>query len=165
MLQQKDVLWKKGQQNSEQMVSVEKRLKDIRVKIRMLESCYVEKAQIVATTISKVNIDKLLDGKKYDVVMFDEVSMAYVPQILCAATYAKEHFIAVGDFRQLAPIAQSESRNILEVDIFSYLKIANEDAIYNHPWLVMLNEQRRMYPRISAFPNRYVYHNLLKDHK
>ena len=165
LLQQKDVLWKKGQQNSEQMVSIEKRLKDIRVKIRMLESRYVEKAQIVATTISKVNIDKLLDGKKYDVVMFDEVSMAYVPQILCAATYAKEHLIAVGDFRQLAPIAQSESRNILEVDIFSYLKIADEYAIYNHPWLVMLNEQRRMYPTISAFPNRYVYHNLLKDHK
>lgn len=165
LLAEKDILWKKGQQNTERMVEVEKKLKDIRIQVRNLEGRYVEKAQIVATTISKVTIDKLFDGKKYDVVMFDEVSMAYVPQILCAATYAKKHLIVVGDFRQLSPIAQSEAKNTLEVDIFSYLKITNDYTIYNHPWLVMLNEQRRMYPTISAFPNQYIYHNLLKDHK
>ena len=165
LLQEKDILMKKGQGNSEQIVNVERRLKDIRVQVRTLEGYYVEKARIVATTISKVNIDKLFDYRKYDIVMFDEVSMAYFPQVLCAATYAREHFIAVGDFKQLAPIAQSEAKKTLEVDLFAYLKITNGYAIYNHPWLVMLNEQRRMYPAISAFPNQYVYNNLLKDHK
>lgn len=35
--------------------------------------------------------------------------------------------------------------------------------MYWHPWLVMLNEQRRMDPAISAFPSKFVYDRLLKD--
>lgn len=151
---------------NDKRVQIEKELKELRVRVRDAERFYVDRAQFVATTISKVNIDVLFENKKYDIVMFDEVSMAYVPQLLSAAAYAKSHFIAVGDFRQLSPIAQSESHKVLDTDIFSYLHISNGDnAIYSHPWLVMLNEQRRMHPRISAFPNRYVYNHLLKDHK
>ena len=37
--------------------------------------------------------------------------------------------------------------------------------MYYHPWLVMLNEQRRMYPEIAAFPNKYVYSNMLDNHQ
>ena len=59
---------------------------------------------MVATTISKATIDHLFDEKRYDLVMFDEVSMAYVTQIFCAAKIAKEKFMCVGDFNQLAPI-------------------------------------------------------------
>lgn len=151
---------------NERRVQIERELKGIRAKVREMERIYVERAQFVATTISKVNIDQLFDDKKYDVVMFDEVSMAYVPQLLSAAAYAREHFIAVGDFRQLSPIAQSEAKKVLDTDIFSYLHISTGDNnIYSHPWLVMLNEQRRMHPNISAFPNRYVYNKLLKDHE
>ena len=105
------------------------------------------------------------DNKKYDVVMFDEVSMAYVPQLLCAATFSKEKFICVGDFRQLAPIVQAEkAKDILQSDIFSFLNICRYNEIYNHPWLVMLNEQRRMHPHISRFSNHRIYKGLLKDH-
>lgn len=32
-----------------------------------------------------------------------------------------------------------------------------------HPWLVMLNEQRRMAPAISEFPSKFIYKGLLKD--
>ena len=166
LLKEKDNLRGKGQQNSPQYLDVEKKLKEIRVQVRSLESRYVEKAQVIATTISKVNIDKIFENRRFDVVMFDEVSMAYVPQIICAATYAKEHFIAVGDFRQLAPIAQSEAQKILEVDIFAYLNISvGKSVIHNHPWLVMLNEQRRMHPEISEFVNQYVYNKMLKNHE
>ena len=97
--------------------------------------------------------------------MFDEVSMAYVPQLLCAAAFAKEKFICVGDFRQLAPIVQSEkAKNVLQSDIFSFLNICKYSEIHNHPWLVMLNEQRRMHPNISKFSNQQIYKGLLKDH-
>lgn len=166
LLKEKDNLRGKGQQNSQQYLDIEKKLKEIRVQVRSFEGRYVEKAQLIATTISKVNIDKIFENRKFDVVMFDEVSMAYVPQLICAATYAKEHFIAVGDFRQLAPIAQSEAQKVLEVDIFTYLKISvSKSIIYNHPWLVMLNEQRRMHPEISEFVNQYVYNKMLKNHE
>lgn len=161
---EKEKLTKSSSPYNEQRVRIERDLKKIRMQLRREESYYAEHAQVLATTISKVISDKLFDGKKYDVVLFDEVSMAYVPQLLCAASYAKEHFICVGDFRQLAPIVQSDAKKILSKDIFSYLKISVGENIYYHPWLVLLDEQRRMHPDISRFPNRFVYHSLLKDH-
>lgn len=145
---------------------IEKELKSIRTQVRESERECASNALLLATTISKVTVDSLFDGKKYDVVMFDEISMAYVPQLLCAAAYAQEHFIAVGDFRQLSPIAQSSAKEILEKDIFACLGIsAGGESIKAHPWLVMLNEQRRMHPDISAFVNSHVYNRMLVDYK
>lgn len=145
---------------------IEEKLKEIRAKLKQETQMLTAKAQVVATTVSKIYMDKLFDDKKYDVVMFDEVSMAYVPQLLCAATFAKEKFICVGDFRQLSPIVQSEkAKDVLQNDIFSFLNICNHGAIHNHPWLVMLNEQRRMHPHISRFSNKQIYKGLLTNHQ
>ena len=102
---------------------IEEELRKVRSEVRESEKYYAEKATILATTISKVLVDSIFENAKYDIVMFDEVSMAYVPQLVVAASYAKERFVCVGDFRQLAPIAQSESRGTLCTDIFTYLGI------------------------------------------
>ena len=161
---EKEQLRQTGGYLSQKREQIEKELKKIRAEVRSEERQYVEKAQLVATTISKVTIDPLFDEQDYDIVMFDEVSMAYVPQIVCAAMYAKEKLVLVGDFRQLAPIVQSDAKKVLGVDIFAYLGIASGTKVCAHPWLVMLNEQRRMHPVISAFPNKYIYNNLLTDH-
>lgn len=151
---------------SPDVVKLENDLKAIRKKIRLEESKYVGNARILATTVSKIHADKLFEYKKYDVVMFDEVSMAYIAQILCAATFAKERFICVGDFRQLSPIAQSKAKHTLSKDVFSFLGISDGlGHIYAHPWLVMLDEQRRMHPGVSAFANSSVYAKLLKNHE
>lgn len=144
---------------------IEDELRSIRKTIHREEEKYVNHAQIVATTISKVLVDPLFEGKLFDIVMFDEISMAYVPQIIVAASFAREHFMGVGDFRQLAPIAQSEAKKTLCTDLFSYLGINKNNIIYAHPWLVMLNEQRRMHPGISDFPNQFIYQKLLSNHK
>lgn len=150
---------------SKELDAVEKELKSLRGKIRSQEARYVAYADMVATTISKATMDHFFDEKKYDLVMFDEVSMAYITQIFCAAKLAKEKFVCVGDFNQLAPIAQSEAKKLLQIDIFTYLGIVDANGkLHNHKWLVMLNEQRRMLPAISAFPNKFIYNNLLKDH-
>ncbi len=144
---------------------VEKEIKAIGVRARDVEKRLVSDAQVVATTISKVYMDKVFEHCQYDVVMFDEVSMAYVPQLVCAAKYAREKFIGVGDFRQLAPIVQSDAKKVLGQDIFTYLGICDTlNNIHPHPWLVMLDEQRRMHPDISRFSRETVYRNLLKDH-
>lgn len=157
--------FKHDTQKAEKRKELEKQLKMIRAKLKEETKLYVAKAQVVATTVSKIYMDKLFDGKKYDVVMFDEVSMAYVPQLLYAAKCAKEKFICVGDFRQLSPIVQSEkAKELLQKDIFSILNIGGQGDIRNHPWLVMLNEQRRMHPSISKFSNQRIYKGLLKDH-
>lgn len=129
------------------------------------EEYCIAKANLVATTISKVYARSFFENRAYDVVMFDEISMAYVPQLICAASHAREHFICVGDFRQLSPIVQADSNKLLKKDVFSFLGISDGgDQVYSHPWLVMLNEQRRMHPDISAFVNRSIYQRLLKNH-
>ncbi len=162
----RDELKAKNQTKTPEYDDIEKRIKKVRDDIRKEERRYVEKAQLIGTTISRATIDPMFEERQFDLVMFDEVSMAYVPQVIVAASLAKEKFMCVGDFRQLSPIAQNPaSKQILQVDIFSYLKIVDgRGNMYWHPWLVMLNEQRRMHPAISEFPNKYVYRNLLKDH-
>lgn len=146
------------------VIEIREDIGKIRSAIREQEQHYVSEASVIATTISKIVIDGIFDNKKYDVVMFDEVSMAYVLQVVCAVTFAREHFICVGDFMQLAPIAQSEKKDILCQDIFAYLGINRSGHVYYHPWLVMLNEQRRMHPQIAGFSNQYVYDGLLLNH-
>lgn len=131
------------------------------------EERFVNRASIVATTVSRLYSNKLFEHKHYDVVMFDEASMAYVPQVICAAMFARQKMVVVGDFRQLAPIAQSEkAKKELSIDIFSYLGICDEQqTAHYHPWLVMLDEQRRMHPAISAFSSVAFYSGLLRDHQ
>lgn len=146
--------------------AVEKKIKDIRSEVRKEEKRYVERAQLIGTTISRATVDPMFDTRQFDLVMFDEVSMAYVPQVIAAAALAREKFLCVGDFRQLAPISQCQNANLLKTDIFSFLKIIDNDSnMYWHPWLVMLNEQRRMHPDIAGFSNKYIYKSLLTNHE
>ena len=92
--------------------------------------------------------------------------MAYVPQIVAAASFATEHLICVGDFRQLSPIVQEKNaKAVLGKDLFEFLNISKGVRDINpHPWLILLDEQRRMHPAISAFPSKFIYNGLLKDH-
>lgn len=167
LLEQKEDLKSKGLLTGQKLVEIEKKLGHIRGKIREQEKIYVSGAKLVGTTISKVTVDSIFEYAQYDLVMFDEVSMAYVTQLACAASFAKCKFLCVGDFMQLPPIAQDQvAKSVLEKDIFEYLRITdNTDNMYYHPWLVMLDTQRRMYPDIAEFINKRVYKNLLKNHE
>ena len=148
---------------SRREVEIHKEIKDIRATIKQREEKCIEKAMVVATTISKAIVDKAFIDRLFDVVIFDEVSMASVLQIMSAASFAKEHMICVGDFMQLSPIVQSDAVKMGE-DIFDFLGINNHGKPYYHPWMVMLDEQRRMHPAISKFASINVYKKLLKDH-
>ena len=146
--------------------SVEKKIKDIRSEVRKEEKRYVEQAQLIGTTISRATVDPMFEERQFDLVMFDEVSMAYIAQVIAAAALAREKFLCVGDFRQLALISQCQNANLLKTDIFSFLKIIDNDSnMYWHPWLVMLNEQRRMHPDIAGFSNKYIYKSLLTNYE
>ena len=167
LLEEKEELRKSGGFRTDRRVKVEQEIKRIKKSIAEDERECVERAKFVATTVSRVYANKIFEGKSYDVVMFDEVSMAYVPQVVCVAMFASERLVCVGDFRQLAPIAQGpSSKKALSRDIFWYLGICDErQRAHFHPWLVMLNEQRRMHPGISAFSSKRFYGGLLKDHE
>lgn len=161
----KEQIQKKSGIDSGKFVSVIQEMREVRKLIADEESQNIKKAMVVGTTISKLLVDTHINDMKYDVVMFDEASMAYVGQIAVAAGHALRKFICVGDFNQLAPICQSEQKSILEQDIFSYLNVVTSSGDVNyHPWLTMLDEQRRTHPDIANFSSKYIYHNLLRTH-
>ena len=153
---------KKLPRTSPRYVQIGRRLTQIRNELSSEEKETVKNAKFVATTVSKTVVDSTVSDCKFDVVIFDEASMAYIPQIVFAASLAKKNFICMGDFRQLPPIVQSNGTSPLNADIFRYCGITSAvDNGRNHKWLCMLDTQYRMHPRIADFASRTMYGGLL----
>ena len=145
-------------------ISIRQQLSAIRQQLSDDEKASISKAVFVATTASKAVVDSAVFNQQFDVVMFDEASMAYVPQVVFSASLAKERFCCFGDFRQLPPIIQSpQAAELMETDIFSYVGIT--EAVENnlgHNWLVLLDVQRRMHKAIADFVSRRIYGGKLR---
>jgi len=153
---------KKLPRTSPRYVQIGRRLTQIRNELSSEEKETVKNAKFVATTVSKTVVDSAVRDCEFDVVIFDEASMAYIPQIVFAASLAKKHFVCMGDFRQLPPIVQSNGTSPLNADIFQYCGITSAvDSGRNHKWLCMLDTQYRMHPRIADFASRTMYGGLL----
>ncbi len=149
---------------SSDRIRIDKEIKSIRTKLLDEEKRLINRAHFVATTVSKAIVDKEIYSQTFDLVIFDEASMAYVPQIIFAASLTKKHFCCLGDFRQLPAIVQDQNNNILEMDIFEHTGITRAvQNGYRHHWLVMLNEQFRMHEKIAEFVSDKLYVGLLKS--
>lgn len=158
-----------SRRDSERLLEIEGKLANISEKIRQKEIQFVKDAEIIGTTLSKAANDPIIYEKDYDLVIVDEASMAYVPQIAFAASVGKR-IIVCGDFKQLPPIAAARNPYVdewLREDIFHKAGVVNwlEDGKQLHPHLFLLNEQRRMHPDVSTFSNQYIYNSLVGDHE
>jgi superfamily I DNA and/or RNA helicase len=124
----------------------------------------LQTAAFVATTVSKATVDAAIFTQKFDVVIFDEASMAYVPQIVFSAGLSKHFFVCLGDFCQLPAIVQNNADNdLLSKDIFEHTGITSAvDNEYGHKWLAMLDLQYRMHQDIADFVSEQMYHGILK---
>ena len=80
---------RKLQRKDVERLEINKRLNKIREMLLDYEKDLVQNAGFVATTVSKAVIDKTIYSQTFDVVIFDEASMAYVPQIVFAACLAR----------------------------------------------------------------------------
>ncbi len=108
-------------------------------------------------------IDEAVYNQKFDVVIFDEASMAYVPQIVFAAGLANSFFVCLGDFCQLPAIVQNSVDGQLARDIFEYTGITSAiEYQQGHKWLTMLNVQYRMHHSIANFVSQNMYQGLLQ---
>lgn len=155
---------KRLEKNDPKLIQVEKEFNEIRRELRAAESQCVRNAKFVATTVSKAIVDKEIRNGAFDVVIFDEASMATIPQIAYAAKLARKNFVCMGDFRQLPPIVQSSKESPLNADIFQYCGITQAvDQGSNHKWLCLLDTQYRMHPEIADFAGRSIYNGLLKS--
>ena len=159
-----------SRRDSEQLLEIERKLASVSEKIRQKEIEFVQDADIIGTTLAKAASDPTVYEKEFDIVLVDEASMAYVPQIAFAASLGKR-IIICGDFKQLPPIAAAKHPLVdewLRDDIFhkagvvEWLEENNSQPM--HPQLFLLKEQRRMHPDISSFTNKYVYNSLVGDH-
>ena len=150
--------------SSPRYVEIGQRLTQIRKNLDEEEKNAVDHAKFVATTASKAIADKTIYDGEFDTVIFDEASMAYIPQVVFSAGLAKKRFICMGDFKQLPPIVQNENAAALNADIFRYCGITEAvENGYGHEWLCMLDTQYRMHPAIALFSSKNMYHGLLKS--
>ena len=153
--------------DSERLSQLEVHYQKIKEKFKRREAELVTEAKVIGTTLSKAAIDRILYENEFDLVIVDESSMAYIPQVAFAASLGKK-IIICGDFKQLPPISTSFHPMVakwLKEDIFHSAHVAHAvDKGLNHPQLLLLPEQRRMHPSISAFTNKYIYHSKVGDH-
>lgn len=154
---------KKLEKKDPRRIELRKKINKIREKLLDQERLLIQKCPFVATTVSKAVVDKTIYEQKFDMVIFDEASMAYVPQIVFSASLASKYFCCLGDFKQLPAIVESNIEDsVLEKDIFEYTGITTAvEEGYGHEWLVMLNCQYRMHPQIADLVSRYMYQGLL----
>ena len=145
---------------------IDEQLHKIRQMLLDEEKRLISSISFVATTVSKAVIDEAVFSQKFDAVIFDEASMAYIPQIIFASGLAKSHFVCLGDFCQLPPIVQEPTNEKLKKDIFAFTGITGAvEQRYSHQWLVMLNTQYRMHSQIADFVNKNMYNGLLATDK
>ncbi len=156
-----------SRRDSESLLALERKLSSIIDKVRQKELGFLKEAKIVGTTLAKAASDSAIYEKDYDVVIIDEASMAYVPQVAFAAALGKRVIVS-GDFKQLPPIAAGRHALVdrwLREDIFHRAGVVEGLQTGElHPHLMLLREQRRMHPDISAFTNRYIYGSRVYDH-
>lgn len=163
-----DLVHSFSKRDSEHLLELEIKIARLLEKVRKKEVQLVKEAFIVGATLAKAASDSAIFEQDYDLVILDEASMAYVPQVAFAAALGKRVIIC-GDFKQLPPIALSRTplvTNWLKEDVFHKAGVVeglNEEKL--HPQLFLLKEQRRMHPDISAFTNQSIYHSLVGDHE
>jgi superfamily I DNA and/or RNA helicase len=157
-----------SKRDSSHLLDLEIKIARALEKIRQKEIEFVKEASVVGTTLAKAASDPSIYEREFDIVILDEASMAYIPQIAFAATLGKR-IIICGDFKQLPPIASSRDSIVtkwLKEDIFHRTGIVDRVKVGElHPHLFLLKEQRRMHPDISAFTNQYIYQSLVGDHE
>lgn len=154
---------KKLKRKAPERIEINKKLNKIREYLLEQEKELIHTAAFVATTVSKATVDKAIYTQRFDVVIFDEASMAYVPQVVFSAGLAKEYFVCLGDFCQLPAIVQNPADERLTKDIFDYTGISSAvESNQGHEWLVMLDMQYRMHHDIADFVSEQMYQRRLK---
>src|SRR5690606_35932924 len=98
------------------------------------------------------NAGEPISERRYDVVIVDEASMAYMPHLFWAACLSRHKLVIVGDFRQLGPVVktrQPRAQELLKRDAFQAAGLVTDDIVWvNDPRMASLRLQHRMHPEI-----------------
>ncbi len=145
----------------DQIAFIKEELRPLKEQLKQHESNLVRAATVVGCTLSKATIAQEIYQRRFDAVVIDEASMAYIPHCAFVSSLAHKRVAIFGDFRQLAPIAQAETAAVqqwLQRDIFAQAGItARVNAGGGDSRLVRLQEQHRMHPAIAGVINANFY--------
>lgn len=158
------------EQQREKLAEIDARLEELKAAREDLHAQIVADARLVATTTTGVYVNPRLLEREFDVVVIDELSMVPLISVLLVATRATRKFVGAGDPTQLSPVLKLDKPKLaplaqewLGKNLYTYLGIAIEDAINGTKDCVLLTEQGRMHPTISAPINARVYKSMLTD--
>jgi|UniRef100_UPI00378344FE hypothetical protein len=142
-------------------------IRGIEEALRKVEADLLVNVRILATTLTRSFMRDGIQQRSFDTVLVDEASMAPIPALWAASTLSERCVVAVGDFKQLPPIVQSEhpiAERWLGRDIFAASGVQGAWERKTPPaHFVALREQHRMHPDISAIVNALIYEGLLRD--
>src|SRR5579884_169280 len=133
---------------------------------REAERQAVERAKIIAATLTALYLNPVLLAQEWDVVLVDEASMAPPPAVKVAADCARHHLIIVGDPQQLAPICIFKDDLVyrwLGLDVFAHGHYTLEEAEQGTHHCILLRYQSRMHRDICDLVRGPVYQRRLKD--
>jgi superfamily I DNA and/or RNA helicase len=145
----------------EQLKALQERERALMRELEGLKERALREARVVGATLAKIYLTPAIEARSFDAVLIDEASAASLPAVFFAATRAGKKAIALGDPRQLPPIAQARSQAAvrwLRRDVFHHVRLADDDSR-----AVLLREQYRMQPAISRLANELVYGGRLRD--
>ena len=154
------------QELSEEAENKRQEIRSIQANVQKMKGEIFKNALVIGSTIARACLDPKIIGRKFDVLIVDEASMASLPSLFFLAGLCSSHYVVSGDFRQLSPILMSDSeiaRKWLERDIFTQAGIVDSvEANIDDDRLVMLREQYRMHASICALISEVVYGGKLK---
>lgn len=124
----------------------------------------VREASVLATTLARLTVREELFPLRFDAFVCDEASNAPLPYIFYGACLAARKAVALGDWKQLAPIVQARThgaRRWLARDVFHAAGVASDGA--SDPRCVLLRVQYRMHPLIRGLVSEVFYDGQLLD--
>ena len=140
------------------------RIASVVTQLEEIEKRVLERARLVATTLTRCYSSRLFRDFRTDAAIVDEASTASLPLCFVVACLARRRAIAVGDFKQLPTIVQAKHRAAQEwLGRHPFETSGAGDVGVDHPLRVMLHEQWRMPPGISSVVSRVFYGGRLTD--
>tara|TARA_B100001750_G_scaffold231987_1_gene230668 strand:- start:1132 stop:3150 length:2019 start_codon:yes stop_codon:yes gene_type:complete len=147
----------KGKEKGLAHRDIKKGWKEVRRIENQMRDDILEHAQVICATCVGVG-DRLLDSRRFPLVLLDEATQATEPASLIPLTKGARHVVLVGDHQQLPPtvISRRAEEEGLARSLFERLVALGAPS-------TMLTTQYRMHPVIREWPSERFYGGQLED--
>ena len=143
------------------IADVASRIKALEDQMNIALRHVVKEARLIATTVSMLTTNQILESECFDTLVVDEAGMIPLPQLYYAAATARQRCVIVGDPAQLRAIAVSEEPAVeqwLRRDIYELAGGPSKSP----RGMVRLAEQRRMHRTVGELASQHFYENRLR---